>query len=279
MLHWLIGFAGAAVIAGLAYLKRSLSLSGLIAAVIMGTIYYGAGSAFWFGILLVFFITSTVLSKWKKDRKSELEKSYAKTGTRDAGQVFANGGLGMLICLGYVIAPSLLWVYVFVGVMATVTSDTWATELGGLSRKPPRSVLTGRVVPKGTSGGVSLMGNAASLAGGLCIGLSAWLLLQLGGGFSTVGAVGAWALSLPGLLLSGGIGGFAGAMADSVLGATVQKMYRCPICRQVVEVERHCGHDTELYRGWSWMTNDAVNLISSAVGGLVALGLGFGLGT
>ncbi|ANS77085.1 hypothetical protein AWM70_03925 [Paenibacillus yonginensis] len=276
-MHWLIGFAGAAVVAGLAYVKRSLSLSGLIAAVIMGTIYYGAGSAFWFGTLLFFFITGTLLSRWKKDRKDDLEKSYAKTGRRDAGQVLANGGLGMLICLGYVAAPNVLWVYGFVGVMATVTSDTWATELGGLSRKPPRSVLTGRVVPKGTSGGVSLAGNTAALAGGLCIGLAAWLLIRLGGDFMGTGAADG-ALSLPGLLLLGAAGGFVGAMADSVLGATVQKMYRCLVCGQIVEVERHCGHETERYRGLPWMTNDAVNLISSAVGGGLALWLGWGIG-
>ncbi|WP_138495523.1 DUF92 domain-containing protein [Paenibacillus pinistramenti] len=291
MLHWLIGFAGAAAIAGLAYLKGSLSLSGMMSAVIMGTIFYGAGSAFWFGLLLVFFISSTLLSRWKKERKHELEQSYAKTGRRDAGQVFANGGLGMLVCLGYVIAPDPLWIYAYIGIMATVNSDTWATELGSLSRKPPRFVLTGRVVPKGTSGGVSLLGSCAALAAGCCIGLSAWLLLQLGGGAGgsqgasisaatdTVTAIGAGAVSLPGLLLLGSAGGFAGALADSVLGATVQKMYRCRVCGQLVEVKQHCGQLTERARGWRWMTNDAVNLISSVAGGLIALWLGWSLGS
>lgn len=269
--HWLIGAAGALLVAGAAYLKRSLSFSGAAAAVVMGTIYFGAGDAFWFGILLVFFITSTLLSKWKQAGKEELERSYAKTGRRDAGQVLANGGLGMLVCLGYLVWPHPSWIYAFVGVMATVTSDTWATELGGLSRKEPRSVLTGRRVPRGTSGGVSLPGNLAALAGGLLIGAASWLLLAVSG-YDPV------PLPFVSLLLLGGAGGLAGAFADSLLGATVQRMYRCTVCGKIVEVREHCGHPTVRHRGFGLISNDAVNLISSVVGGLISLWLGWALG-
>lgn len=90
-MDWIIGAVCAFIVAGAAYAKKSLTLSGCLAAVLMGTIYYGAGNLFWFGTLLLFFITSTLLSKYRKERKQELEKSYAKTGNRDAGQVFANG--------------------------------------------------------------------------------------------------------------------------------------------------------------------------------------------
>nr|WP_237691049.1 DUF92 domain-containing protein [Paenibacillus caui] len=263
----MIGAAGAFIVAGAAYWRRSLSLSGMASAILMGTIYYRAGDLFWFGILLTFFITSTALSKWKAEGKQELEKSYAKTGRRDAGQVFANGGLGMLVCLGNFVLPSPLWVYAFVGIMATVTADTWATELGGLSRKPPRSVLTGKRVPRGTSGGVSLAGSAAALAGGLLIGAFAWLFLRISGHAPH-------SLSLPVQLLLGGAGGLAGAYADSIMGASVQRMYRCAVCGKVVEVSHHCGQPAARHRGLSWMSNDAVNLISSAAGGLVSLGLG-----
>ncbi|MBT2293038.1 DUF92 domain-containing protein [Paenibacillus albidus] len=261
-MQWIIGASGAILVSGAAYSKRSLSLSGMLAAIAMGTIYFGAGNAFWFGILLMFFITSSLLSKLRHDNKAELEKTYAKTGRRDAGQVFANGGLGMLLVLLYAIYPLELWIFGFIGVMATVTSDTWATEIGTLSRKPPRSVLTGKVLQAGASGGVSLPGTLAAAGGGLLIGVSSWLLMALSG----MSGHALWLLSLAGLL-----GGLAGAFADSILGATVQRMNRCAVCGREVEGEQHCGKPAVYGRGWHWMSNDAVNAVSSILGGGVAL--------
>lgn len=265
MLQWVTGFGGALLVAGAAYYKQSLSFSGMLAAVVMGTLYFGAGNAFWFGILLLFFISSSLLSKLHHENKAELEAAYDKTGRRDAGQVFANGGLGMLLVLLNAIYPLELWGFLFIGVMATVTSDTWATEIGTLAKKPPRSVLTGRMLPPGTSGGVSLPGTLAAAAGGALIGLASWLLRA---------ASGMPEHSVLLLTLAGLLGGLVGAFADSVLGATVQRMNRCTVCGREVEASRHCGQPTVHARGWRWMNNDAVNAASSILGGLAALLIG-----
>lgn len=265
MLQWGIGFCGALLVAGAAYYKQSLSFSGMLAAIAMGTIYFGAGNAFWFGILLLFFISSSLLSKLHHENKVELEATYDKTGRRDAGQVFANGGLGMLLVLLNAIYPLEMWGYLFIGVMATVTSDTWATEIGTLAKKPPRSVLTWRSLPTGTSGGVSLPGTLAAAAGGALIGAASWLLRA---------ASGMPDHSFLLLTLAGLLGGLAGAFADSGLGATVQRMNRCTVCGREVEASRHCGQPTVYARGWRWMDNDAVNAVSSIIGGVVALLVG-----
>lgn len=264
-MQWIIGACGALFVAGAAYWKQSLSLSGMLAAAVMGTIYFGAGNAFWFGILLLFFISSSLLSKLRQEHKAELELTYDKTGRRDAGQVFANGGIGMVVVLLNAIHPHLLWEFLFVGVMATVTSDTWATEIGTLSRKAPRSVLTGRKLPTGASGGVSLAGTLAAAGGGIFIGAASWLL-QYSAGMN--------GRSFGLLALAGLLGGLAGAFADSILGATVQRMNRCAVCGREVEGSEHCGVPTAHFRGWQWMNNDAVNSISSLIGGTVALVLG-----
>ncbi|MDF9842198.1 MULTISPECIES: DUF92 domain-containing protein [unclassified Paenibacillus] len=262
MVSWIIGAFGAMLVAGAAYRKRSLSFSGMIAAFIMGTVYFGAGNAFWFGILLIFFISSSLLSKLHHENKAELELTYDKTGTRDAGQVFANGGMGMLLVLLNAVYPLELWELLFIGVMATVTSDTWATELGTLAGRPPRSVLTGKVVPAGTSGGVSLPGSLAAAAGGALIGAASWLLRAVSGMEER---------SFLLLTLAGLLGGLAGAFADSFLGATVQRMNRCTVCGREVEASRHCGRPTVHARGWRWMNNDAVNALSTLAGGAAAL--------
>ena len=67
------------------------------------------------------------------------------------------------------------------------------------------------------------------------------------------------------------LGGLSGSIADSMLGATVQTIYRTPAGK---ETERAVGRDGTAnlrLRGWSWMNNDMVNFLSSLAGGAVAL--------
>jgi uncharacterized membrane protein len=55
------------------------------------------------------------------------------------------------------------------------------------------------------------------------------------------------------------------------LGATVQGIYFCDRCGKETESHIHrCGTGAHLVRGWSWLNNDVVNVLASAVGGLVA---------
>lgn len=266
-MDWIIGLGASAVVAIFAYRRSSLSFSGMMAAMLMGTLYYALGSMVWYGTLLAFFISSTLLSKVKKRMKASYEANYEKTGRRDAGQVFANGGIGMVLCVLYAIWPEPLILWAYIGVMATVTADTWATEIGSLSRAQPRSVLTWKQIPTGTSGGISALGTSAAVAGGLFIGCGA-VVFQWFANASLLD----WPEALLFIAISM-IAGTAGAMVDSVMGATVQVMYRCSQCGSVVERRDHCGHAADHIRGLRWMNNDRVNLISSCAGGLLAAGL------
>jgi uncharacterized protein (TIGR00297 family) len=251
---WLIGLAASTAIAALAYWRRSLSPSGVPAAMIVGTVLYALGGAAWYVPLLAFFLTSSVLSHWRKRSKTNLESGYEKSGRRDVGQVFANGGVGVLLCIGHAIEPGALWWPAFVGVMATVNADTWATEIGGLSKRAPRSILTWRPAVAGASGAVSPLGLAASAFGALAVALAAWVCVPAAAALAGVGAA----------------AGFAGALVDSLLGASVQRMFRCRVCGSEVEAATHCGHPAVLARGVRWLGNDAVNAASSAAGGLIA---------
>ncbi|MCR8631072.1 DUF92 domain-containing protein [Paenibacillus radicis (ex Xue et al. 2023)] len=272
-LDWCMGILFSLLIAGAAYGKKSLSGSGAVAAVVVGTVLFAWGGLPWYGTLLVFFLTSTFLTKWRHRQKAAVESGYAKSGRRDAGQVLANGGLGTLLCIGHSLWPHPLWWAAFIGVMATVTADTWATEIGGSSRQMPRSIINGRRVPAGTSGGITALGLGASLSGGLVIGIFGWLFIQWGTDAAAVGFNTYASSGIGLLLLLGAVGGMVGSLADSWLGAVFQVMYRCAVCGKEVEKNRHCNVQSVQVRGAAFMTNDAVNLISSLLGGAVCVGL------
>ncbi|MBK7219451.1 MAG: DUF92 domain-containing protein [Candidatus Promineofilum sp.] len=260
------------LIAALAYWRGSLSRSGALGALLVGTLIFGLGGWVWGVALAVFFISSSALSHFKERQKAAVAEKFEKGHRRDMGQVLANGGLGALIAVAAAVVPqsavpNALWFYLFLGVMATVTADTWATELGTLSAAPPRLITSGRVVEVGTSGGVSPLGTGVSLAGGLLIGLTVAVLGPLAGLLP-------WSAA-PLLALAGALSGAAGSLLDSLMGATVQQIYYCDTCRKETERRVHrCGTTTRPLRGWGWVNNDLVNLVSSLGGGLVAVGLG-----
>lgn len=264
----LIGLALSAAIGILGYRRQSLSGSGVLGAMLVGTLILGLGGGVWGMLLIAFFASSSALSHYKERRKAALAEKFAKDGRRDFGQTMANGGLGALLALLSTLAPNPLWLPAFVGVMAAVNADTWATELGVLSKRPPRLITTWKAVPPGTSGGISLLGLAASLGGALFIGL----LALMGQGVASLFAgqpLPAQAWWLP---LLAAAGGMLGSVVDSLLGATVQVIYYCERCQKETEREIHlCGERTLYLCGWEWLDNDLVNLISSALGGLLAV--------
>lgn len=230
---------------------------------IVGTILYAAGHLAWYGVLLAFFLTSSLLTKWRHEKKALIEEGYAKTGRRDFGQVMANGGIAAILCLLDLFWPQQFWYFAFIGIMSSVTADTWATEIGSLSKTPPRSILTGKKVVPGTSGGVSPSGLMASLLGGCFIG-------GVAGIFSTVGTS-SMLVQFWKLLLAGGISGLIGSLADSLLGATWQANFQCKVCGKTVERNIHCNEEARHIRGFIWLNNDLVNVISSIIGALFSV--------
>jgi uncharacterized protein (TIGR00297 family) len=262
-----VGLLLSGVVGGLGYWRQVLTISGVVGAVLVGTLIFGFGGWIWGLLLITFFVSSSWLSHYRRADKAAVAEKFAKGSRRDLGQALANGGLGAVLAVAFARFPDPLFFAAFLGAMATVNADTWATELGILSRVPPRLVTTGKVVPPGTSGGVTRLGIWASLAGALLIGALATALTQIG---SLLGG-NHWqleAISYPLLAIAGG---FVGSLFDSLLGATVQRIYYCDRCRKETESPiHHCGQPTRPLRGWPWLNNDVVNFVASLLGGLVA---------
>jgi len=257
-----LGLLLALLVAFLAYWVHSLNKSGAIAATIVGTIIFGLGGWLWAILLMVFFITSSGLSRAFKNRKRGLDEKFSKGHERDAGQVFGNGGLATFFVLLHAIYPASILPWIgFAVSLAAVNADTWATELGVLNPTQPRMIThLSKRVEKGTSGGISLFGTLASLLGAAVIALPALYLSPFG------------PLS-PGYFFLITLAGLVGSLFDSYLGATVQAMYYCPTDQK--ETEKHplhtCGTQTVRIRGWKWLDNDWVNFACSAFAVLVAL--------
>jgi uncharacterized protein (TIGR00297 family) len=238
-------------VAATAYWRRALTWDGAVGAAIVGCVVFARGGSPAAGALLAFFGSSTALSRLGETRKQRAPLAQAKGGRRDVWQVLANGGVAALS-----IAPGRHWAgAACVGALGAAAADTWATELGLLSNRQPRLITTLRPVVAGTSGGVTPEGLAASVGGALLVG-STWTIL--GGGRQGV----------PIALLAG----LGGSLVDSMLGATLQALYRCPTCRALTEgpVHQPCGQPTQRVRGQGWVTNDAVNALSTLAGAVIA---------
>ena len=257
----ILGFLLAVIVACLAYRVHSLNKSGALAATVVGTIIFGLGGLPWAILLMVFFITSSGLSRAFKNRKRGLDEKFSKGHERDAGQVLGNGGLATFFVALHAIYPASILPWIgFAVSLAAVNADTWATELGVLNPTQPRMITNlSKRVEKGTSGGISLFGTLASLLGAAVIALPAIYLSPL-------------APLTPAYFLLITLSGLAGSLFDSLLGATVQAMYYCPTDKK--ETERHplhtCGAQTVHIRGWQWLDNDWVNFACSAFGVVVA---------
>jgi uncharacterized protein (TIGR00297 family) len=251
------GVLVAALIAALAYRARSLSASGAAAATVVGAATVAAGWG-WGALLIGYFVASTLLSRFRaaaKERRTA--RVVEKGGARDAVQVFANGGVNAVCAVLAVAGGHPMLAAVAVGALAAAAADTWGTEIGTLAARPPRSVLTLRAVPAGTSGAISLPGSLATVAGALFVALLAMV----------VGITASFGLAPVGIIVAG----VAGAMTDSLLGATLQDRRWCATCALATERTVHdCGAPTTRVGGWEWMNNDTVNLIATLVGGVVA---------
>jgi uncharacterized protein (TIGR00297 family) len=251
--RFLAGLVVGAIVVGVGWRARSLSGGGAIAALAVGIAAAAAGPP-WVLLLLFYFVTASAISRVGRRRKLDRTSGMiAKAGARDARQVLANGLAFAVAAAGSVfVAPPELWLVLGTGALAASAADTWATEIGTLLGGMPRSILTGRAMPVGASGGVTLIGLLASVAGAASIAAFAGLQRSY----------------FPWIIA----GGVAGALIDSIAGAVVQRRLWCDACGKATEMPIHsCGVATRRVGGLPFADNDAVNLLATIAGAVATL--------
>lgn len=255
------------VVAVLSWRAKQLTVSGAVLAWLEGLCIAWFLGFEGLAVMLLFFLSAAVIGRCSKriHAARNIVTIQKKTGARDWMQVIANGAPATVAALLYAVAPTPLALVMFGAGVAEAASDTWAGEIGILSRRDPVSILTMRPITPGLSGGVSVIGTFSGLAGAVMIAVF-WL-----GCFAAFGSQGfsAWV----GYASFVAVGGFSGCLMDSLLGALVQAHYWDDERQQLTEHEFANGRKLELSRGIRWVDNDMVNLISNLFGVLLAGGL------
>ncbi len=272
-LRWLLVTFLPTALSFYGYCRRSLSLSGAISALLVGFSLTMANAGF-FAALLVFFLTSSKATRYKQAQKKAMEgAAHREGGQRNWLQVLCNGGVPTQIALLYLLEVGCAdlpmdfraeyrasWLgSAVLGALACCNADTWASEIGSVaSANPPRCIVTFRRVPRGTNGGVTLIGVAVSVLGGVAVGLGYYLGLWF-----TASAV-SWQRSPNQLLLLvvGGASGLFGSLLDSLLGATMQYSGVHEESGAVVECP---GPGVKHISGASILDNHGINLVSCVI--------------
>jgi uncharacterized protein (TIGR00297 family) len=253
---------------------KAVNFSGLIAGLVVGLSVWVFGGWPWFIIILTFHLVTAQFTHFKYEYKRKLGVAEGKHGARAWGNVFANGGIPAVFAVFEKAYPTYfgqsadIFFAAFIAAIATTTADTLATEIGLLYPREPRLITRLRKkVPAGTSGGVSPLGEIAVIGGGLLIGCVAWLLAITTKLVPSEGILGFG----PNLLTICVVSAFVGSTIDSLLGASIQSMYRCRTCQKITEHSNHCGEPAKLLKGWRVLGNNWVNFISSMCGATVGL--------
>jgi uncharacterized protein (TIGR00297 family) len=241
---------------------KAIDRRGFLASVAVGYPIILGGGWTWFVIVATFFVLGVAFTWYRYEFKKSLGSAQEKGGTRNWPNILANGGVASLLGLGELLGGSVVFSVLYVGAVSAAASDTVATELGLLNRSPPRLITNlGKVVPPGTSGGVSAMGFAGTLLASALIGVVAALLGVANG------------LQPPYVVAVTVAGGVVGSVADSVAGAAFQRKSFCVVCGKPSENLVHCGEPTRFSSGLKFVDNHVVNVIATVFGALGAIGL------
>lgn len=224
-------------VVGSPLLVYGLSLSGIAAAFLLGSLTWRAFGPSGYLLVAAYFLLGTAATKVKMADKEAQGVAEKRKGRRGPGSVIGSSAAGCICALLSIYgiggtAFSRLWELGFVASFCTKLSDTVSSEIGKAYGRTTYLVTTFKVVPRGTEGAVSLEGTFAGVLAAILLASSGSLLDQI----STLEAVIC--------VLAAQIANFG----ESLIGASLQ--------------------DKE---GFGWLNNDVVNVINISIGSILAI--------
>ncbi|OAY85487.1 protein PGR-like [Ananas comosus] len=266
-IRFLVSLLASSAIAARSFRRRSVDLSGVLVGIPVMVIHMTAGYRF-AALLLVFFFTSSKLTRVGEERKRAIDVEFKEGGQRNWVQVLANSGIATVLvvivafltggqdrCLdtkesNYVTGL----IGGIIGHYACCNGDTWSSELGILSRGQPRLITNFKKVRKGTNGAVTVDGFLAAAAAGFVIGLTFVLV-----GFLTSECAPKIARRQLLVVPIAAAAGLCGSLIDSLLGATLQFSGYCTLRKKVVA---NPGPTVSKISGRNILDNHGVNVVS-----------------
>lgn len=266
---WLWGL-GLGLLVGLATLLGKVATqSGALTLAILTGLVAGVGGWEWGVVMVAFAACLFVTVRYRRAVKANIE-TVGREPRLGWARVLAHLGWATILTILYGRSNSVLGYAAFVGAVAASTADLAATQLGVLSAQRPRLVTTWRPALPGTPGAISTLGTIAAVGASWLIGLVGLSAQTLSSWLAQAPAARLWAW-LPVAALAGGM---AGTVLDSLLAATGQRVYYDPRREQPSEFDTDsAGAPNEPVRGWAWLTSEAIDLVSTAVGAAVTCAL------
>ncbi|GLT81072.1 hypothetical protein SLA2020_524780 [Shorea laevis] len=224
-------------VVGSPILVSGLTLSGISAAFLLGTLTWRAFGPSGFLLVASYFVIGTGVTKVKMAQKEAQGVAEKRKGRRGPGSVIGSSAAGCVCAFLTVYgvgeaAFSQLWRLGFVASFCTKLSDTVSSEIGKAFGKTTYLVTTFKVVPRGTEGAVSVEGTAAGL-------LASIILASIGCLMGEINAPEAMVCIIASQIAN---------LGESIIGAVFQEK-----------------------EGFRWLNNDAVNVINITMGGILAI--------
>ena len=238
--------------------KRALTDRAIASALVLDFVVSVAFGNIGFCVLVFFLFGSVIADKIKKRKKNIGQNddcaNVDKSECRNIVQVIANGLTAAVVCLAFILTGQRIFVVAYVAAMAEALADTVASGVGALSDKV-YDIFRFKKCEPGLSGGMSVLGTISALAAALLLCTLAFI-----GNLITDAE---FFISL--------IAAFLGCVFDSMLGSLSQAKYKCTVCGKTVEKSRHCDKNADLVRGFSFITNDTVNGLSTVFSALISI--------
>ncbi|XP_057972871.1 protein VTE6, chloroplastic [Malania oleifera] len=218
-------------------LVSGLSLSGIAAAFVLGTLTWRAFGPSGFLLVAAYFVIGTAATKIKMAQKEAQGIAEKRKGRRGPGSVIGSSAAGCVCAFLSIYgvggkAFSQLWQLGFVASFCTKLSDTISSEIGKAYGKTTYLVTTFKVVPRGTEGAVSIEGTFAGF-------FASVLLASIGYLAGEIDAAGAIICVMASQIANVG---------ESIIGAALQEK-----------------------EGFQWLNNDTVNIINISMGSIIAV--------
>ncbi|MGO3018651.1 MAG: DUF92 domain-containing protein [Anaerococcus sp.] len=246
---FLLTLSISSVILYFAFKKRAISLDGIGLAILTGAILYICGGIYIYLALIGFFILGSIISKINNTYKSSIkENEFDKKIGRNGIQVLSNSLPAVVFSFIFYISSDYRYLLLAFVIFAGASADTFASEIGSLSKGKVISLIGFKKVPRGLSGGVSLLGVIASLLGALLLSIFAYPEFEIYG------------VSFCFIL------GFIGSIIDSVLGYIFQRKYR--LKNGQLSDFKESKEDLPV-KGLYFVSNNTVNLFTLITIGLI----------